>query len=79
MNIDSKNTEVKQCTIPSVISRFSVGDTVKLVSKREFYCSTRIGSKGVIQKSSNSPFGVAHWIKFKSHENWIYEEQLDFW
>ena len=79
MDTDSKQVETEQCTIPSVISRFSVGDTVRLVSKREFYCSTRIGSRGVIQKSSNSVLGVCHWIKFKSHENWIYEEQLDFW
>jgi len=60
-----------------IISRFSVGDTVKLITKREFYCPTRIGSKGVIQKSSNSILGVCHWIKFKSHQNWIYEEQLE--
>jgi len=79
MNADSKNKKTEQCTTPSVISRFSLGDTVRLVSKREFYCSTRVGSRGIIQKSSNSPFGVCHWINFKSHENWIYEEQLDFW
>jgi len=77
--MDNTNKQDKPYTISGVSSRFSVGDTIKLVSKREFYCSTRIGSKGVIQKSSNSPFGVAHWIRFKSHENWIYEEQLDFW
>ena len=75
----NKEAQTTQLNMPVVISRFSIGDTVRLVSKREFYCPTRIGSKGLIQKSSNGVLGLSHWIKFKSHENWIYEEQLDFW
>ena len=62
-----------------VISRFSVGDKVKYVKKREFYCSTRLGSKGVIQKSANSILGVCHWIKFKSNETWLYDDQIEFY
>ena len=62
-----------------VISRFSVGDKVKYVKKREFYCSTRLGSKGVIQKSANSLLGVCHWIKFKSNETWLYDDQIEFY
>lgn len=61
-----------------VISRFSVGDKVKYIKKREFYCSTRLGSKGIIQKSTNSILGVCHWIKFKSHETWLYDDQIEF-
>ena len=63
----------------NVISRFSVGDKVKYVKKREFYCSTRLGSKGVIQKSANSILGVCHWIKFKSNETWLYDDQIEFY
>ena len=35
-----------------VISRFSVGDKVKYVKKREFYCSTRLGSNAYTKTNS---------------------------
>lgn len=80
--MENKNSNLEQ-TPPfcktDVISRFSVGDKVKYVKKREFYCSTRLGSKGVIQKSANSILGVCHWIKFKSHETWLYDDQIEFY
>ena len=79
--MENKNTEQEQQQAlrkTDVISRFSVGDKVKYIKKREFYCSARLGSKGIIQKSANSILGVCHWIKFKSHETWLYDDQIEF-
>ena len=82
MKLENENIEQPQkpqLNIGAVISSFCVGDTVRFINKREFYSSTRIGSKGFILKSANSILGVCHWIKFKSHENWMYEDQIERW
>lgn len=63
----------------NIVSNFNIGDSVRYINKREFYSSVRIGSKGKILKSSNSILGVCHWIKFKSQETWLYDNQIELW
>ena len=60
-------------------SKYNIGDTIRFIKKNEYYTSTRVGSKGVILKSSYSMGKVCYWIKFKSHENWMYEDQIELW
>ncbi|MCK9574743.1 MAG: hypothetical protein WC979_03195 [Candidatus Pacearchaeota archaeon] len=58
---------------------FEKDDEIRFINKLEYYSSTRLGSKGKIIKTANSVLGICHWIKFKSGENWLYDNQIELW